>query len=507
MRLFAGFALVVFACGCAPEAPLRFEVPWADGEESHYDVLDARGVPLGAITWSLTRAGDGWTLAETSTASGKPERGDVTLDRALSPLRSTRERGTERFEATYGPSAVIVRRTRPGAAPEVKDIPRPERALDDDSVMLAQRALPLTTDYVTRYRTVMPRRTAALPVEIRVTGSERVTVPAGTFDTWHVTMTAGASTNEVWYTRATPHLFVRYRNGQVGSSIVLRAYRPTRDAAWQGDPTPPVVRPRPPSPPRVNVALLLAALLVQAPLMLLLPLGLGVALHRRYRVGFRAFGLGAATFIASQVVHIPLNYALGLLGSPRFLGTLPLVPLALVVGLSAGLCEELARWVALRTVLRDVRTKPQAVQFGAGHGGGESILFGVLAMVGLLNSVALSVVPVSWLGLSDAQAAQAWSSVEAYWRSPWTTAVVAGLERVVAVGAHVGFAVLVTRAVARRRVTWLALAVALHAALDAWAVWSMRRYGATAAELGAALVAALTLGVALSLRDEAPATE
>jgi hypothetical protein len=90
MRLFAGFALVVFACGCAPEAPLRFEVPWADGEESHYDVLDARGVPLGAITWSLTRAGDGWTLAETSTASGKPERGDVTLDRALGVLPEVR---------------------------------------------------------------------------------------------------------------------------------------------------------------------------------------------------------------------------------------------------------------------------------------------------------------------------------------------------------------------------------------------------------------------------------
>lgn len=502
MRASAGLAIVMCAYGCAPEAPLRFEVPWADGEECRYDVLDARGAPLGAVTWSLSRAGHGWTFRDTSTASGKPEQGEVTLDRALAPLRAVRERDRERFEVTYGAGEVTVRRTRPGASPEVKVIPRPERALDDDAVLVTQRALPLATGYGTSYRTVMPRRGTALPVEIHVTGSERVTVPAGTFDAWRVMMIAGASTNEVWYTRAAPHLFVRYRNGQVGSSIVLRAHRPDHGSAWRGDPTPPVVRPRPPSPPRVNVALVVAGLLIQAPLMLLLPLGLGVALHRRYRVGFRAFGLGAATFVASQVVHIPLNYALGLLGSPRLLGALPLAPLAIVAGLSAGLCEELARWVALRTVLRDVRTRTQGAQFGAGHGGGESIIFGVLAVVGLLNSLALSVIPVSWLGLTDAQAAQAWSSVEVYWRLPWTTAVVAGLERVVAIAAHVGLAVLVTRAVARRRVIWLALAVALHAALDAWAVWSMRRYGATAAELGAALVAAITLGVALSLRDE-----
>ena len=47
MRASAGLAVVMCAYGCAPEAPLRFEVPWADGEECRYDVLDAR---VAAIT-------------------------------------------------------------------------------------------------------------------------------------------------------------------------------------------------------------------------------------------------------------------------------------------------------------------------------------------------------------------------------------------------------------------------------------------------------------------------
>jgi hypothetical protein len=47
MRSVALFAVAVCACGRAPEAPLRFEVPWAEGEECGYDVLDAR---VAAIT-------------------------------------------------------------------------------------------------------------------------------------------------------------------------------------------------------------------------------------------------------------------------------------------------------------------------------------------------------------------------------------------------------------------------------------------------------------------------
>lgn len=89
-------------------------------------------------------------------------------------------------------------------------------------------------------------------------------------------------------------------------------------------------------------------------------------LRRRTRVSYRIAALGAFGFIASQVVHLPLNHVL-----------VPLLPTepaqrwvsALALGLSAGVCEELARYVLLRTAAKGVRHEGSALMLGAGHGG------------------------------------------------------------------------------------------------------------------------------------------
>src|SRR5262249_45823734 len=82
--------------------------------------------------------------------------------------------------------------------------------------------------------------------------------------------------------------------------------------------------------------------------MLVFPLAVGRFVARRFGVPWSLWAYGALTFVASQVVHLPLNWATGLLGKPpRGLGLMPLPLLALVAGLSAGLCEELTRYVAL----------------------------------------------------------------------------------------------------------------------------------------------------------------
>jgi hypothetical protein len=89
------------------------------------------------------------------------------------------------------------------------------------------------------------------------------------------------------------------------------------------------------------------ALLLQLPLMLLLPIVAGWWIRRRYAVSWVIFGMGALTFIASQVVHLPVNWALGLLGGGRGVALWPLVWAALVAGLTAALSEEGARYLVL----------------------------------------------------------------------------------------------------------------------------------------------------------------
>ena len=97
---------------------------------------------------------------------------------------------------------------------------------------------------------------------------------------------------------------------------------------------------------------LLSSVLIQYPLMILFPLALGWWIRRRYRVGWGIFWAGAATFVLSQIVHLPLNWALGLLGGGRGVALWPLAAMALVAGLSAALCEEGARWIVLTFFLK-----------------------------------------------------------------------------------------------------------------------------------------------------------
>lgn len=256
----------------------------------------------------------------------------------------------------------------------------------------------------------------------------------------------------------------------------------------------------------LNAAFIVAAVLIQFPLMILFPLVLGGWIRRRYRVGWGIFGAGALTFIASQVVHLPLNYALGLLGGGRGVALWPLPLLALVAGLSAGVCEEAARWLALRFALKRARGWRAGLQFGAGHGGGEAIIFGLLALVSFISMIALRSLGSAALGVAPEAAEQAAAAQAAYWASPWYLPIVAGLERLFAIAVQIALAQLVMRSFTRRNLAYLGVAIAFHTIVDAWAVWSIATWGIAAAEGGVALLAAVALGLIWRLRD-APAAD
>lgn len=214
------------------------------------------------------------------------------------------------------------------------------------------------------------------------------------------------------------------------------------------------------------------------------PIGLGWFLARRLGEPFSVWATGALAFVASQVVHLPLNYALGLLGPPRGVALMPLPIVGLVAGLSAGICEELARWLAFRYVIARSRSWNGAVLFGAGHGGIEAILLGFLVALGLAN-VPLAPAAAA-LGLSEDQQAALRHAARLYWQTPWYHAALAGYERLCAIAFHIGASTLVLRAVVRRNVGYLLAAIGLHAALNFPIVYGR--------ELGlAALYAYLTL--------------
>jgi uncharacterized membrane protein YhfC len=255
--------------------------------------------------------------------------------------------------------------------------------------------------------------------------------------------------------------------------------------------------------PPLNVPFILAAVLIQFPLMILFPLALGWWIRRRYGISWGVFGAGVLTFIASQVVHLPLNYALGLLGGGRGVALWPLPFVALAAGLSAGVCEEGARWIALRFFLKRQRGWCSALQFGAGHGGGEAIIFGLLALTSFISMIALRSLGGAALGVTPEAAEQVRAAQTAYWASPWYLPIVGGAERLFAIAIQIALTQVVMLSFTRKQIVYLAAAIGLHALVDIWAVWAMPTLGIAATEVGVALLAGGALWLIWRLREAA----
>ena len=229
-------------------------------------------------------------------------------------------------------------------------------------------------------------------------------------------------------------------------------------------------------------------------LMIAMPVGLALYLTRKFNLGWRLWWIGGFTFILSQMAHIPfnmliLNPQLRALGESALAKPLPLVITALALGLSAGLFEEFARYAMYRWWAKDARSWGRGLLAGAGHGGVEAILLGVLVLYGFVQLLALrnadlaTVVPIDQLELAKAQ-------VEAYWSANWYDSLLGALERLFTIPFHIAASVLVLQVFTRKQMRWLWLAVAWHTIVDAGAV-------AASSYIGPYLTEALIGGFAL----------
>lgn len=241
---------------------------------------------------------------------------------------------------------------------------------------------------------------------------------------------------------------------------------------------------------------------LNALLMMALPVGLGMVIAERLKVTWRLFAVGAVTFVASQVVHLPLNYGLtalfnaGILPGPPAEWTLPFN--ATVLGLTSGLSEEIARYLVYLRWIKTARSWREALMFGAGHGGIEAIIFGALGGVTLLQMVVLRNGDLS--AIPEVQRALAAQQIADYWAAPWYAALLGAVERVFALCVHLAMATTVLQAVVRKNLWWLAAAIWWHAAANGVTVFVVGTRGIYWAEATVGVFALGSLGVIFALR-------
>ncbi len=211
-------------------------------------------------------------------------------------------------------------------------------------------------------------------------------------------------------------------------------------------------------------------------LMIFIPVILAVLLRRRFRVAWLLFCVGMLTFTASQAVHIPLNELLGRLGilpSSSASTTPPLWQTALVLGLTAGLCEELARTAGF-AILKRYRAFADGMMMGLGHGGFEAMVIGaVQTAAGITTLMSIKGTDLSKLALTATQLSAVQKQLEILLSSPWQ-AFLPLLERCIAICLQVVLSMLVWRAFTKRNAVYVILAIAYHTAVDFAAVYGVQ---------------------------------
>lgn len=241
--------------------------------------------------------------------------------------------------------------------------------------------------------------------------------------------------------------------------------------------------------------------------MIAMPIGLAIYLTRRWKLGWGLWFIGAATFILSQVGHIPFNSVAGAIlnrtSMVNWSKPNQLIFNAIFLGLSAGLFEELFRYGMFRWWAKDARSWKKGILLGAGHGGAEAIIIGGLVFYSFFQLAAYrnidlaTVVPTAQLEVAKAQ-------IAAYWSATWYAALLGAVERFFTIPVQIALSVIVLQTFTRKQWFWVWLAVLYHAVIDASAVYLLKPLGMYWTEALIGGFAVLSIILIFSLRQPEP---
>jgi uncharacterized membrane protein YhfC len=232
--------------------------------------------------------------------------------------------------------------------------------------------------------------------------------------------------------------------------------------------------------------------------MILLPIIAGFYLARKFKLSWKLFLAGGLTFIASQVLHVPLMLAL-----TSTFQSWGIVAYALILGVLAGLFEETARYILFKFILKKARTWNEGVYIGLGHGGTEAIIFGSLAAVAFFNMLAYRYIDLSTVpSIPPEQLELARQQVEAYWSTPPYLAILGFVERIFAICLHVSLSIMVMYGLVSRKHIWFWLAVTWHMVVDAAAVYLVQNISMIALEGIMGVFALVSLGIVFWLKPK-----
>lgn len=238
--------------------------------------------------------------------------------------------------------------------------------------------------------------------------------------------------------------------------------------------------------------------------MILLPILLGFYLSRRFKLSWKLFLAGTLTFIAAQIVHLPVLTGLTALFNA---GVLPAPPQAwttlfnaVTLGLLAGIFEETARYILFKFVLKKTNTWHEGLMVGTGHGGIEAILLGLAAAASYFTLLTLKDANLASLSIPADQVSLLQQQVSEYWSAPPYMSLLGLAERIFAMTLQITLTVMVLRSVTLKQPGWFWLALLWHALVDGATAYLLPMLGMAGVEVVVGGFAVLSLLILFAMR-------
>jgi len=217
----------------------------------------------------------------------------------------------------------------------------------------------------------------------------------------------------------------------------------------------------------------IGSMILQLAISVLVPIIVLIYFRKKYHINWKVVGVGILIFIGfTQILETPFH--LFMRGNPATAKILenPFI-FAIYGGLTAGIFEELGRFVAFFFLLKKSQEYKDGLAYGIGHGGMESILIGgfaglqTLTFATSINNGSFAQMVEKLPELSRVQ--------DALIQAPAYLYLLGSLERIMALVLQIAFTMLVIYAVKQKKYIFLVYAVLFHAFVDFFAALYQRQ--------------------------------
>ncbi|HEX5139355.1 MAG TPA: DUF3108 domain-containing protein [Dehalococcoidia bacterium] len=195
-----------------PTSDVVTTIPWSTPERLEYRLVDNGGKDLGTGTLAVERSSEGFTLSSSFQSETSKDDSTVVVDAlTLKPISSRRQIVTkdddETIEVQYTDQGAVIKQGDKQSGLSV-----PEHSYDNDSSLWLWRTIDLHEGFEASYTTIITNRRSRQTVNLRVTGKQSVTVPAGTFDAWRVEVRTSNARQIAWIADTPQRTLLKYDN-------------------------------------------------------------------------------------------------------------------------------------------------------------------------------------------------------------------------------------------------------------------------------------------------------